>query len=180
MKKILLAILGLFIMLTVVSCKDNKKAVEEDLVNSIEALKKGDFSSIKDGAENREALEIFREAYPKLTYKINNVTEDSKDKIVVNVTMKYPNLESGGEILKKKIIRNAMELRKKSNVDMENEIRKLMKESIEEKLKDPGLKYSEETFDVVYVKNSGKWITSDEDNKQFIKATTFNFNMNQK
>lgn len=178
MKKLLSIILGLFVMLTIVSCQNNKKAVEKDLVNSIEALKKGDFSSIKSDTEDREALEIFREGYPKLTYKINNIREDGKDKVIVNITMKYPNLKSAVEIFKKKVLSNAMELKKRSNADMENEIKKLMKESINEKLKDPDLKYSEETFDVTYVKKSGKWLASDGDNEQFIKAITFNFNMN--
>jgi len=92
MKKILSIIVGLILMLTLASCQNGKKFAENDFKASMEALRKGDFSKLNSDKESVEALQVFSGAYKKLTYKINKVTEESKDKVLVNVTMKYPDL----------------------------------------------------------------------------------------
>ena len=51
-----------------------------------------------------------------------------------------------------------------------------LKEAINEKLKDSNLKYLEETFDMVYVKQNGKW-ELEGNNLQFIKVVSFNYKM---
>ena len=154
MKKILSIIVGLILMLTLASCQNGKKFAENDFKASMEALQKGDFSKLNSDKESVEALQVFSGAYKKLTYKINKVTEESKDKVLVNVTMKYPDLSEAGKIFQNK----------------------LLKESIDEKLNDKNLKYLEETFDMVYVKQNGKW-ELEGNNLQFIKVVSFNYKM---
>ena len=51
-----------------------------------------------------------------------------------------------------------------------------LKEAINEKLNDSNLKYLEETFDMVYVKQNGNW-ELESDNSQFNKVMSFNYQM---
>ena len=51
-----------------------------------------------------------------------------------------------------------------------------LKESVNEKLNDPNLRYFEETFDIVYVKHNDNWEM--QESPQFSKAMFFNLNFN--
>jgi len=176
MKKILSIIVGLVLMLTVVSCQNGKKIAENDVKESMEALQKGDFSKLNYDKESVEALQIFSGAYKKITYKINKTTEESKDKVLVNVTMKYPDLSEAGKTFKEKVLNQAQQLQGKSNDEVDKQSMQFLKEAINEKLKDSNLKYLEETFDMVYVKQNGNW-ELESDNPQFNKVMSFNYQM---
>ena len=52
-----------------------------------------------------------------------------------------------------------------------------MKELINQKLKDPDLKYIEETFDIPYTKVNGEWTVPDEMDPKFNKVMNFNMDM---
>ena len=176
MKKIVSIVIGLVLMLTVVGCQNGKKAAENDVKDSMQALQKGDFSKLNYDKESIEALEIFGGAYKKITYKINKTTEESKDKVLVNVTMKYPDLSEAGKIFQNKLLKETQKLEGKSDVEIEKQSMQFLKESIDEKLNDKNLKYLEETFDMVYVKQNGKW-ELEGNNLQFIKVVSFNYKM---
>lgn len=176
MKKILSIIVGLILMLTLASCQNGKKFAENDFKASMEALRKGDFSKLNSDKESVEALQVFSGAYKKLTYKINKVTEESKDKVLVNVTMKYPDLSEAGKIFQNKLLKETQKLEGKSDAEIEKQSMQFLKESIDEKLNDKNLKYLEETFDMVYIKQNGKW-ELEGNNLQFIKVVSFNYKM---
>ena len=101
MKKIVSIVIGLVLMLTVVGCQNGKKAAENDVKDSMQALQKGDFSKLNYDKESIEALEIFGGAYKKITYTINNVTENG-DKVILNVTLKSPDLSEIRTLLNQK------------------------------------------------------------------------------
>ena len=174
MKKILSIIVGLVLMLTVVSCQNGKKIAENDVKESVEALQKGDFSKLNYDKESVEALQIFSGAYKKITYKINKTTEESKDKVLVNVTMKYPDLSETAEMFKNRISKEAQSLSGKSDEEFNKQSMAILKEVVNEKLNDSNLKYFEETFDITYIKQGDSW-EIEENNPQFIKAVSFNF-----
>jgi hypothetical protein len=176
MKKIVSIVIGLVLMLTVVGCQNGKKAAENDVKDSMQALQKGDFSKLNYDKESIEALETFGGAYKKITYKINKTTEESKDKVLVNITMKYPDLSEAGKIFKDKIIKVAEQLAGKSDAEVEEKSKQFLREAINEKLNDPNLKYLEETFDMVYVKQDGNW-ELENNNPQFNKVMSFNYQM---
>ena len=164
MKKILSIIIGLVLMLTLVSCQNEKKAVENDVKETMGALQKGNFSAFK----------AFEGAYKKMSYKINNTTEKNKDKILVNITMKYPDLSETAEMFKNRISKEAQSLSGKSEEEFNKQSMAILKEVVNEKLNDSNLKYFEETFDITYIKQGDSW-EIEENNPQFIKAVSFNF-----
>ena len=90
--------------------------------------------------------------------------------------MKYPDLSEAGKIFKDKIIKVAEQLAGKSDAEVEEKSKQFLREAINEKLNDPNLKYLEETFDMVYVKQNGKW-ELEGNNLQFIKVVSFNYKM---
>ena len=102
MKRILSIIVGLILMLTLASCQNGKKFAENDLKESMEALQKGNFSVLKVDKQTEDAFKAFEGAYKKMSYKINKTTEKNKDKILLNVTMKYPDLSATAEMFKKR------------------------------------------------------------------------------
>jgi len=175
MKKILLVILGLILMLTTVSCGDNGKDVaKQDFENSMESLKKGDFSGLNMNKETVEALQMFTEGYKKMTYTINKVTE-SDGKVLVNVTMKYPDLSKVTAIHQEVMKELAPGLQGKSEEEINNKSKEALKATIDNELKDSDLKYTEETFDVIYVKDGKEWKVADQGNEAFSKAAALNF-----
>ena len=163
-------------MLTLASCQNGKKIAENDVKKSIEALQKGDLSGLNGDKESVEALQVFGGAYKKISYKINKTTEESKDKVLVNVTMKYPDLSEAGKIFQNKVLKEAQQLAGKSNAEVDKQSIKFLKEAINEKLNDNNLKYLEETFDMVYVRQNGNW-ELESDNPQFNKVMSFNYQM---
>ncbi len=181
MKKILSIITGLILILTITSCQNDKKIVEKDVKNIIEVSKKGDFKSLNGSIMATMTLEAMGGGYKKLSYKINKITKENKNKIIVNITMKYPDLSEAGKIFKNKVLEERQRLLNSSNptVRTNEEILKLsmqfLKESINEKLNDPNLRYFEETFDIVYIKHNDYWEM--QESPQFNKAMFFNFQL---
>ena len=90
--------------------------------------------------------------------------------------MKYPDLSEAGKIFKDKIIKVAEQLAGKSDAEVEEKSKQFLREAINEKLNDPNLKYLEETFDMVYVKQDGNW-ELENNNPQFNKVMSFNYQM---
>ena len=145
-------------MLTLASCQNGKKFAENDFKASMEALQKGDFSKLNSDKESVEALQVFSGAYKKLTYKINKVTEESKDKVLVNVTMKYPDLSEAGKIFQNKLLKETQKLEGKSDAEIEKQSMQFLKESIDEKLNDKNVKYNYlilliKSIEIITVKN---------------------------
>ena len=55
-------------------------------------------------------LEFMGWGYKKLSYKINKITKENKNKIIVNITMKYPDLSEAGKIFKNKVLEEKQRL----------------------------------------------------------------------
>ena len=153
-----------------------KEIAESILKGTIESLQKGDYSSMITDKDELEAMNIFSNAYKKINYKINNVTE-TQDKVVLNVTMKYPDLSEIPTLVNKKVINNVQQLQGKSDAVKEQQTMKWMKELVDQKLNDTNLKYLEETFDMIYVKVNDEWTTQDEENLNFSRVMKFNIDM---
>ena len=88
MKKIVSIIIGLVLILTLVSCQNEKKAVENDVKETMGALQKGNFSALKVDKQTEDLFKAFEGAYKKMSYKINKTKKENKNKIIVNITMK--------------------------------------------------------------------------------------------
>ena len=182
MKKILSIIVGLILISTITSCQNDKKIIENDLKNLIEFTRNGGYKSSNHDKMAAITFEAIDEGYKKMSYKINKTTEENKNKIIVNITIKYPDLSGAIEIFKNKILEERQRLLKSPNptVRSDDEMIKLtmqfLKESVNEKLNDPNLRYFEETFDIVYVKHNDNWEM--QDSPQFNKAMLFNLHFN--
>ena len=182
MKKILSIIVGLILISTITSCQNYKKIIENDLKNLIEFTRNGGYKSSNHDKMAAITFEAIDEGYKKMSYKINKTTEENKNKIIVNITIKYPDLSGAIEIFKNKILEERQRLLKSPNptVRSDDEMIKLttqfLKESVNEKLNDPNLRYFEETFDIVYVKHNDNWEM--QDSPQFNKAMLFNLHFN--
>ena len=182
MKKILSIIVGLILISTITSCQNDKKIIENDLKNLIEFTRNGGYKLSNHDKMAGITFEAIDEGYKKMSYKINKTTEENKNKIIVNITIKYPDLSGAIEIFKNKILEERQRLLKSPNptVRSDDEMIKLttqfLKESVNEKLNDPNLRYFEETFDIVYVKHNDNWEM--QDSPQFNKAMLFNLHFN--
>ena len=182
MKKILSIIVGLILISTITSCQNDKKIIENDLKNLIEFTRNGGYKSSNHDKMAAITFEAIDEGYKKMSYKINKTTEENKNKIIVNITIKYPDLSGAIEIFKNKILEERQRLLKSPNptVRSDDEMIKLttqfLKESVNEKLNDPNLRYFEDTFDIVYVKHNDNWEM--QDSPQFNKAMLFNLHFN--
>lgn len=153
-----------------------KEAAENTLKEAIDILQKGDYSSITTDKNELDSMNLFKEAYKKISYKINNATE-TQGKVVLNVTMKYPDLSEIKTLVNKKVIDNAQQLKGQSEVTIEKQTMKWMKEFIDQKLNNSNLKYSEKTFDLTYTNVNGEWTQSNEANSDFNKVMTFDMDM---
>ena len=153
-----------------------KEAAENTLKEAIDILQKGDYSSITTDKNEVESMNLFKEAYKKISYKINNATE-TQGKVVLNVTMKYPDLSEIKMLVNKKVIDNAQQLKGQSEATIEKQTMKWMKEFIDQKLNNSNLKYSEKTFDLTYTNVNGEWTQSNEANSDFNKVMTFDMDM---
>lgn len=182
MKKIFSIIVGLILISTITSCQNDKKIIENDLKNLIEFTRNGGYKLSNHDKMAGITFEAIDEGYKKMSYKINKTTEENKNKIIVNITIKYPDLSGAIEIFKNKILEERQRLLKSPNptVRSDDEMIKLttqfLKESVNEKLNDPNLRYFEETFDIVYVKHNDNWEM--QDSPQFNKAMLFNLHFN--
>ena len=153
-----------------------KEAAENTLKEAIDILQKGDYSSITTDKNELDSMNLFKEAYKKISYKINNATE-TQGKVVLNVTMKYPDLSEIKMLVNKKVIDNAQQLKGQSEATIEKQTMKWMKEFIDQKLNNSNLKYSEKTFDLTYTNVNGEWTQSNEANSDFNKVMTFDMDM---
>ena len=153
-----------------------KEAAENTLKEAIDILQKGDYSSITTDKNELDSMNLFKEAYKKISYKINNTTE-TQGKVVLNVTMKYPDLSEIKTLVNKKVIDNAQQLKGQSEASIEKQTMKWMKEFIDQKLNNSNLKYSEKTFDLTYTNVNGEWTQSNEANSDFNKVMTFDMDM---
>ena len=153
-----------------------KEAAENTLKEVIDILQKGDYSSITTDKNELDSMNLFKEAYKKISYKINNATE-TQGKVVLNVTMKYPDLSEIKTLVNKKVIDNAQQLKGQSEASIEKQTMKWMKEFIDQKLNNSNLKYSEKTFDLTYTNVNGEWTQSNEANSDFNKVMTFDMDM---
>ena len=153
-----------------------KEAAENTLKEAIDILQKGDYSSITTDKNELDSMNLFKEAYKKISYKINNATE-TQGKVVLNVTMKYPDLSEIKTLVNKKVIDNAQQLKGQSEASIEKQTMKWMKEFIDQKLNNSNLKYSEKTFDLTYTNVNGEWTQSNEANSDFNKVMTFDTDM---
>lgn len=182
MKKIFSIIVGLILISTITSCQNNKKIVENDLKNLIEFTRNGGYKLLNNDKMVGITFEVIDEGYKKMSYKINKTKKENKNKIIVNITIKYPDLSEAIGIFKKKVLEERQRLLQSSNptVRSEDEMIKLttqfLKESVNEKLNDPNLRYFEETFDIVYVKHNDNWEM--QESPQFSKAMFFNLQFN--
>ncbi|WP_455036991.1 hypothetical protein, partial [Leptotrichia massiliensis] len=139
---------------------------------------KGDYASQITDKDELETTNAFSEAYKKVTYTINNVTENG-DKVILNVTLKSPDLSEIRTLLNQKAEKEAQQMKGKSGTEEElnHKIFGWMKELIDQKLKDPNLKYIEETFDIPYTKVNGEWTVPDKMDSKFNKVMAFNLDM---
>ena len=182
MKKIFSIIVGLILISTITSCQNDKKIIENDLKNLIEFTRNGGYKSLNNDKMATITFEAIDEGYKKMSYKINKTKKENKNKIIVNITIKYPDLSEAIEIFKKKILEERQRLLQSPNptVRSEDEVIKLttqfLKESVNEKLDDPNLRYFEETFDIVYLKHNNNWEM--QESPQFSKAMFFNLQFN--
>ena len=182
MKKIFSIIVGLILISTITSCQNDKKIIENDLKNLIEFTRNGGYKSLNHNKMAAITFEAIDEGYKKMSYKINKTKKENKNKIIVNITIKYPDLSEAIEIFKKKILEERQRLLQSPNptVRSEGEMIKLttqfLKESVNEKLNDSNLRYFEETFDIVYVKHNDNWEM--QESPQFNKAMFFNLQFN--
>ena len=155
-----------------------KEAAETIFKEAIGFFQKGDYASQITDKDALEATNAFSEAYKKITYTINNVTENG-DKVILNVTLKSPDLSEIRTLLNQKAEKEAQQMKGKSvtEEEMNHKIFEWMKELIDQKVKDPNLKYMEETFDVPYTKINGEWTAPDKMDSKFNKLMTFNLDM---
>lgn len=153
-----------------------KEAAENTLKEAIDILQKSDYSSITTDKNELDSMNLFKEAYKKISYKINNATE-TQGKVILNVTMKYPDLSEIKTLVNKKVIDNAQQLKGQSEATIEKQTMKWMKEFIDQKLNNSNLKYSEKTFDLTYTNVNGEWTQSNEANSDFNKVMTFDMDM---
>ena len=155
-----------------------KEAAEAIFKEAIGIFQRGEYASQIMDKDALEATNAFSEAYKKITYTINNVTENG-DKVILNVTLKSPDLSEIRTLLNQKAEKEAQQMKGKSvtEEEMNHKIFEWMKELIDQKVKDPNLKYMEETFDVPYTKINGEWTAPDKMDSKFNKLMTFNLDM---
>lgn len=155
-----------------------KEAAEAIFKEAIGIFQRGEYASVITDKDALEATNAFSEAFKKVSYTINNVTE-TDDKVVLNVTLKSPDLSEVRTLLNQKAEKEGQQLKGKSETDEEinRKIFGWMKEIIDQKLKDPNLKYLEETFDVPYTKVNGEWTAPDDMDPKFNKVMRFNLDM---
>ena len=102
MKKIFSIIVGLILIFTITSCQNDKKIIENDLKNLIEFTRNGGYKLSNHDKMAGITFEAIDEGYKKMSYKINKTKKENKNKIIVNITIKYPDLSEAIEIFKKK------------------------------------------------------------------------------
>ena len=121
MKKIFSIIVGLILIFTITSCQNDKKIIENDLKNLIEFTRNGGYKLSTQDKMAGITFAAIDEGYKKMSYKINKTKKENKNKIIVNITIKYPDLSEAIEIFKKKILEERQRLLQSSNPTVRSE-----------------------------------------------------------
>ena len=116
MKKRILIILGIMMMF-IVSCGGKHPAVK-DFEDNMKIVQSGDLNKISNGSNKAfpsdvspEMAATLGEGFKKITYKINKTTVN-KDEVLINVTMKSPDLGGFMKELSQKIVGSLANARK--------------------------------------------------------------------
>ena len=176
MKKRILIILGI-IMMFIVSCGGKHPAVK-DFEDNVKVVQSGDLNKVAESwgrvfsaDVTREMKSALGEGFKKITYKINKTTVN-KDEILINVTMKSPDLGELRKELSQKMVASMVQMQGKTEAQVEAEAEKISVQLIKEKVKSG--KTKEKTFDVVYKKIGDKWNVAPGLNKDFLNIITMN------
>lgn len=176
MKKRILIILGIIIMF-IVSCGGKHPAVK-DFEDNMKIVQSGDLNKISESSGRvfssdvtPEMKSALGEGFKKITYKINKTTVN-KDEILINVTMKSPDLGELRKELSQKMVASMVQMQGKTEAQVEAEAEKISVQLIKEKVKSG--KTKEKTFDVVYKKIGDKWNVAPGLNKDFLNIITMN------
>ena len=176
MKKRILIILGI-IMMFIVSCGGKHPAVK-DFEDNMKIVQSGDLNKISESSGRvfssdvtPEMKSALGEGFKKITYKINKTTVN-KDEILINVTMKSPDLGELRKELSQKMVASMVQMQGKTEAQVEAEAEKISVQLIKEKVKSG--KTKEKTFDVVYKKIGDKWNVAPSLNKDFFNIITMN------
>ena len=176
MKKRILIILGI-IMMFIVSCGGKHPAVK-DFEDNMKIVQSGDLNKISESSGRvfssdvtPEMKSALGEGFKKITYKINKTTVN-KDEILINVTMKSPDLGELRKELSQKMVASMVQMQGKTEAQIGAEAEKMSVELIKEKVKSG--KTKEKTFDVVYKKKGDKWEPDPNANKDFFNILTMN------
>ena len=176
MKKRILIILGI-IMMFIVSCGGKHPAVK-DFEDNMKIVQSGDLNKISESSGRvfssdvtPEMKSALGEGFKKITYKINKTTVN-KDEILINVTMKSPDLGELRKELSQKMVTSMVQMQGKTEAQVEAEAEKISVQLIKEKVKSG--KTKEKTFDVVYKKIGDKWNVAPGLNKDFLNIITMN------
>ena len=176
MKKRILIILGI-IMMFIVSCGGKHPAVK-DFEDNMKIVQSGDLNKISESSGRvfssdvtPEMKSALGEGFKKITYKINKTTVN-KDEILINVTMKSPDLGELRKELSQKMVASMVQMQGKTEAQVEAEAEKISVQLIKEKVKSG--KTKEKTFDVVYKKIGDKWNVAPSLNKDFLNIITMN------
>lgn len=153
-----------------------KEAAQTIFKDAIGIFQRGEYASVITEKDDLEAANTLSEAFKKVSYTINNVSENG-DKVVLNVTLKSPDLSEIRTLLNQKAEKEGQQLKGKSDEEINHKIYEWMKELVDQKLKDSNLKYVEETFDITYTKVNGEWTAPDEMDPKFNKVMGFNLDM---
>ena len=170
--KIILVLVFLFIF--VLSCAEKHEAVKkfEDVVKTLQTGDVERASREKELKIEPETVEVYSEAYKKMTYKINRSSVQDNE-VIINVTMKTPDFNGlVGEYVEK-LSPLSVQMEGKSPEEKKAEEVKLMKELVKARLSSPDLKYLERTFDVTYKKSGDDWIIDQSSSKDYIEMITF-------
>lgn len=175
MKKKVLILLGIM-MLFLVSC--GKHPVEKDVENTLKLLQTGDMEKISketgglfSSKTSPEMVEALSQGFKKITYKINKTTVNS-DEVIVNITMKAPDLGGLSSEVSKKMVASFQKMKGKSKDEITAESEKMMAELIKERIASD--KSNEKTIDVVYKKVDGAWSVDLNRSREFLNMMTLN------
>ena len=164
-------------MMFIVSCGGKHPAVK-DFEDNMKIVQSGDTNKISDGSNKTFSSDVtpemkaaLGEGFKKITYKINKTTVNN-DEVLINVTMKSPDLGGFMKELSQKIVASMGQMQGKTEAQIGAEAEKMSVELIKEKVKSG--KTKEKTFDVVYKKKGDKWEPDPTANKDFFDILTMN------
>ena len=170
MKKIFMLMIGIFFIFITV-CKEGKHPAVKDFEKSIEYIKQGKIENLVGNKEESKILKMFEEGYKKVEYKINN-TEIKDNEVIINATIKNPDLSGIVEEIRKEATKSIKNLTGKPEKEIVEETQKIMTEAINKKIKSNDLKFKERNLNITYTKKDGKWELDPKKNVEFVKVIT--------